>query len=83
MQIVCRYDGSLELGYPKPQTPKGPTPCVKARMLQSCQAPVFVGSSDLWGFSKVGGTLLGVPKMRITKYWGLFWGPPISGNYHL
>ena len=27
------------------------------------------------------GYLLWVPKMRITLFWGLYWGPLILGNY--
>ena len=30
-----------------------------------------------WGFSKIGGTLLRVPIMRIIVFWGLYSGPPI------
>ena len=39
----------------------------------------------LWGlgFPKIGGTILGVPIIRIIIYWGLYWGPPIYGNYRL
>ena len=29
------------------------------------------------------GTILGVPLIRIIIYWGLCWGPPILGNYHV
>ena len=29
------------------------------------------------------GTFLGVPIIRIMIYWGLYWGPPVLGNYHL
>ena len=29
------------------------------------------------------GTLLVVPIIRIIVYWGLYWGPPILGNYRL
>ena len=36
-----------------------------------------------WGFHKIGGTLLGVPILRIIIFWGLYWGPPILGNYHM
>ena len=35
------------------------------------------------GFPKIRGTLFGAPIMRITVFWGLYWGPPILGNYHL
>ena len=29
------------------------------------------------------GTILGVPIIRIKRYWGLYWSSPISGNYHV
>ena len=32
-------------------------------------------------FPKLGGTLLGVPIIRIIKFVGLYWGPPTLGNY--
>ena len=35
------------------------------------------------GFLKLGGTILGVPIIRTIVYWGLYWGPPILGNYHM
>ena len=37
----------------------------------------------MWGVSKLRGTLLGVPIIRIIVYWGLYWGPLIQGNYHV
>ena len=37
----------------------------------------------MWGFPKIRGTLLGVPIIRIIVFWGLHWGPPILGNYHV
>ena len=36
-----------------------------------------------WGFPKIMGTFLGVPIIRIIVYWGLYWGPPILGNYQM
>ena len=38
---------------------------------------------DIWGFPKIRGTLLGVPIIRTIVFWGLYWGPPILGNYHM
>ena len=35
------------------------------------------------GVSQHYGYLLGVPIIRAIVYWGLYWGPPIEGNYHL
>ena len=29
------------------------------------------------------GTFLGVPITRTIIFWGLYWGPPFSGNYHV
>ena len=36
-----------------------------------------------WGFPKIRGTILGVPILRTIVYLGLYWGPPILGNYLL
>ena len=33
-------------------------------------------------FPKIRGTFLGAPVIRILVFWGLYWGPPILGNYH-
>ena len=38
---------------------------------------------DIWGFPKIRGTLLEVPIIRTIVFWGLHWGPPILGNYHM
>ena len=40
-------------------------------------------SRKLCIFPKIRGTFLGVPIIRITVFWGLYWGPPILGNYHI
>ena len=37
----------------------------------------------IWGFPKIRGTFLGVPIIRIIVFWGLYWGLPILGNYHI
>ena len=37
----------------------------------------------IWGFTKIRGTILGVPIVRTIVYWGLYWGPLIFGNYHI
>ena len=50
----------------------GPTP-----------APCTGAGSVKWGFPKIRGTLLGVPIIRIIVFWGLYWGPPILGNYQI
>ena len=34
-------------------------------------------------FPKIWGTILGVPIIRFIVFWGLYWGPPILGNYHM
>ena len=36
-----------------------------------------------WVFPKIGGTILGVPIIRTIVFWGLYWGPPILGNYQI
>ena len=36
-----------------------------------------------WGFPKTRGTILEVLILRIIAFWGLYWGPPILGNYHM
>ena len=35
------------------------------------------------GFPKLGVTFLGVPIIRTIVFWGLYWGPPFLGNYHM
>ena len=40
-------------------------------------------NSTIWGFPKIRGTILGVPIIRIIVFWGLYWGAPILGNYHI
>ena len=37
----------------------------------------------IWGFPEIRGTILGIPIIRIIVYLGLYWGPPILGNYHI
>ena len=36
----------------------------------------------IWGFPKMMGTILGFSIIRTRVFWGLYWGPPILGNYH-
>ena len=31
----------------------------------------------------MGGTILGVPRIRTIVFWGLYWGPLILGNYQI
>ena len=40
------------------------------------------GLEPIWGFPKIRGTFW-VPIRRTIIFWGLYWGPAISGNYHL
>ena len=40
-------------------------------------------SPKFGGCPKLGVPFLGVPILRIIVFWGLYWGPPILGNYHL
>ena len=37
----------------------------------------------IWGFPKIRDTIFGVPLIRTIVFWGLYWGPPILGNYHI
>ena len=37
----------------------------------------------IWGFPKMQGTFLGVPRIRTIAFWGLHCGSLILGNYHL
>ena len=37
----------------------------------------------IWGFPESRGTILGVLIIRIIVYGGLYWGPPVLGNYHM
>ena len=37
----------------------------------------------MWGFPKIRGTLLGVPRIRTIVFWDLYWGPLILENYHV
>ena len=43
------------------------------------------GSCSTWHMrvSQITGTILGVSIIGIVIFWGLFWGPPILGNYHI
>ena len=35
------------------------------------------------GLPKITGIVLGVPIRRIIVVWGLYWGHPLLGNYHV
>ena len=35
------------------------------------------------GSPKIRSTFLGVPIIRITVFWGLYWGTPIEGNHQV
>ena len=37
----------------------------------------------IWGFPKIRVTFLGVPIIKSRVFGGLYWVPPILGNYHL
>ena len=34
-------------------------------------------------WAKIGGTIFGVPIAGMIVFWGLYWGPPIYGNYQV
>ena len=45
---------------------------------------LILGMSQIYGgFPKLGGTILGVPSIRIIVFEGVYWGPLILGNYHI
>ena len=54
-------------------------------MLEACVKHVQRLRKDrtitMWGFPKIGGTILGVPIKSTIVFWDLHWGPPISRNY--
>ena len=35
------------------------------------------------GFPELGVTFWGVPNIRTIVFWGLYWDPPILGNYQI
>ena len=49
-------------------------------LLNDCMIDVLLVNM---GFPKIRGTILGFPIIRTRIYWGLYWGPPILGNYHM
>ena len=48
-----------------------------------------IGFRDIWGFIGLRvslenkGYFWRVPIIRSITFWGLYWGPPILGNYHI
>ena len=56
---------------------------MKHYYLQGCFVEIAVTNNEIWGFLKIRGTIVGVLIIRTIVYWGLYWGPPISGNYHI
>ena len=52
--------------------------------LPSCQVPLskYHGTPFwmIWGFPEIKGTFLGVPIVRNTVFWRLYWGPPSLGK---
>ena len=47
------------------------------------QSEKEIGGGVIWVFPKIRGTFLGVPIIRTIAFWGLYWGPPTLGNYHI
>ena len=37
---------------------------------------------EIWDLTKIRGTILRVPIVRIVVYWGLYRGPPVLENYN-
>ena len=46
-----------------------------SRLMKLCQ--------QIWEVPKIRGTILGIPLIRTIVFWGLNWGTPILGNYHI
>ena len=42
--------------------------------LTGCGAVLKCRHQTIWGFPKIGGTILGVPMIRTIVFWGLYWG---------
>ena len=38
---------------------------------------------NMWRFPEIRGTFFGIPIIRTIVFGGLYWGPPILGNYHV
>ena len=51
--------------------------------LPECRRDLLESCLIKWGFPKIRGTILGVPIIRTILYWGLYWVPPILGNYQM
>ena len=64
------------------ETPFG---AVAEQVSRGCgsRGELAIREGQKWGFPKISGTILGVPIIRIIVCWGLFWGPPILGNYQM
>ena len=56
---------------------------MEKKMENEMETGFIYGIMGIWGFPKLGGCHIGVPIIRTIVYWGLFWGPPILGNYHI
>ena len=50
-----------------------------------CSAGIkmFMSFEIMCEFPRIRGTLLEVPIIRTKVFWGLYWGAPILGNYHV
>ena len=48
-----------------------------------CRMVLYWVHCYIWGFPKIRGSILGVLIIRNIVYWGPYWGPLISGNYHI
>ena len=58
-------------------------PCDKLGESHSLLPPSHCQCFAMWGCPKLRGTCLGIPIIRIPLFWGLYFVPPILGNYHL
>ena len=57
--------------------------CVAGVIHDLLEVQASLRQKQIWRFPKIRGTLLGVLIIRVTVYWGLYWGPIILGNYHI
>ena len=55
---------------------------MEKKMENEMETGFYRGLSGL-GFPNIRGTILRVPIIRTIVYLGVYWGPPILGNYHV
>ena len=70
--LVCRVQGLVCVYVPS---------FSHERNWRGLHASIGVSPVQLCGFPNIRGTILGVPIIRTIVFGGLYWGPPILGNY--